>query len=90
MATPALTSARLVAQRLVGPPFPDPTSAVAAFGAMQGQDLPGVVASAALRSSGAVADVLTALDDGRLVRGYPNAALLQTCDAYKEIYESQF
>lgn len=38
---------------------------------MQGQDLPGVIASAALRSRAGVAPVLEALDDGRLVRGYP-------------------
>ena len=38
---------------------------------MQGQDLPGVLASAALRSTGSLADVLTALNEARLVRGYP-------------------
>lgn len=89
MATPALTSARLVAQRLVGSPFPDPTSAVSAFGAMQGQDLPGVVASAALRSSGAVADVLTALDDGRLVRGYPMRGTVFLMDAADVVWATQ-
>lgn len=67
----ALTRARLVAQALVGAGFPTPTDAVGAAGAMQGQDLPGVLASAALRSSGRIADVLEELDSGRLVRGYP-------------------
>lgn len=38
---------------------------------MQGQDLTGVIASAALRSTGQVDDVLAAMHDGRLVRGYP-------------------
>lgn len=39
---------------------------------MQGQDLPGVIASAALRTrSGDAADVLEEMREGRLVRGYP-------------------
>ncbi|MDO5534660.1 MAG: winged helix DNA-binding domain-containing protein [Propionibacteriaceae bacterium] len=66
-----LGRARLVAQGLVGPGWETPTDAVTAFGAMQGQDLPGVLASAALRSTGAIADVIADLDAGRLVRGYP-------------------
>lgn len=45
--------------------------AVSAFGAHQGQDLPGVVASLALRTSGAVGPVLDAFTTGRIVRGYP-------------------
>lgn len=59
-------------------PWATPVEAVRAFGAMQGQDLPGVLASAALRTSpGApgggdeVAAVVAALDRGELVRGYP-------------------
>ncbi len=36
------------------------------------------------------ADQILVLDDGRLVGCGTHAALLQTCDAYKEIYESQF
>lgn len=71
MALPSLTRSRLVAQSLVAPTFATPTDAVAAFGAMQGQDLPGVLASAALRSTGDVASVVADLDVGRLVRGYP-------------------
>lgn len=63
---------RLVAQGLVSRPYARPLDAVASHGAMQGQDLSGVVASAALRTAGAsVADVLAALDSGDLVRSYP-------------------
>ena len=68
----ALGRARLVAQGLVTRPFATPAAAVAAFGAMQGQDLPGAIASAALRTtSGSAAEVLDDLAVGRLVRGYP-------------------
>ena len=62
---------RLVAQGLVDRPHASPTAAVAAFGAMQGQDLPGVIASAALRSTGRARDVIDALNSRELVRGYP-------------------
>lgn len=78
---PTLARQRLVAQGLVTRPWATPTDAVRAFGAMQGQDLPGVLASAALRTrppegSGAadvadVSEVVAALDRGELVRGYP-------------------
>jgi len=44
---------------------------VASLGALQGQDLAGVLASAALRSTGSLDDVFRALDDRHLVRGYP-------------------
>lgn len=67
----ALARLRLVAQGLIDAPFASPADAVAAFGAMQGQDLPGVVASAALRSTGEAADVVTQFNDRSLVRGYP-------------------
>lgn len=68
----ALGRARLVAQGLVTRPWDRPVDAVAAFGAMQGQDLPGVIASTALRTPRAdPADVIADLDAGRLVRGYP-------------------
>lgn len=68
----ALGRARLVAQGLITRPFERPADAVAWFGAMQGQDLPGVIASAALRTrSGTPGDVLADLASGRLVRGYP-------------------
>ena len=67
-----LGRARLVAQGLVTRPYFTPTEALAAFGAMQGQDLPGVLASAALRTpSNSVDDVVAALNDGTIVRGYP-------------------
>ncbi len=67
-----LGRSRLVAQGLVTRPFARPSDAVAALGAMQGQDLPGVLASAALRTaSGDIRDVLEDLDAGALVRGYP-------------------
>ena len=71
MATVPLGRLRLVAQVLIDRPFERPADAVATFGAMQGQDLPGVIASAALRSTGRVSDVVADLDDGRIVRGYP-------------------
>lgn len=67
-----LARARLVAQGLVTRPFATPAAAVRAFGAMQGQDLPGVIASAALRTpAGSADEVLAELDAGSLVRGYP-------------------
>lgn len=71
MATPSTARARFVAQSLAAPVFPSPVEAVAASGAMQGQDLPGVLASAALRSTGGIDAVLADLTAGRLVRGYP-------------------
>lgn len=60
-----------MAQGLVSRPFARPVDAVAASMAMQGQDLPGVLASAVLRTRSGVADVLADLDAGRVVRGYP-------------------
>ncbi len=69
-----LARARLVAQGLVAAPWASPTEAVAAFGLMQGQDLRGAMASAALRSTGSFADVVDDFTAGRLVRGYPMRA----------------
>lgn len=67
-----LAGARILAQGLAGPQrWEDPTAAAHAFIAHQGQDLPGVLASLALRSGGDLAPVLTAFDEGRIVRGYP-------------------
>ncbi|MCC2594408.1 winged helix DNA-binding domain-containing protein [Tessaracoccus sp. OS52] len=66
-----LGRARLVAQGLVTQPYGSPGEAVAAHGAMQGQDLPGVVASAALRSGSEASAVTAAMDAGEIVRGYP-------------------
>ncbi|RMB61192.1 winged helix DNA-binding domain-containing protein [Tessaracoccus antarcticus] len=72
MPDPQLARTRLVAQSLTTRPHDNPHAAVAALLAMQGQDLPGVIASAALRTrSGDVDDVLAELCAGRLVRGYP-------------------
>lgn len=84
MALP-LGRTRLVAQGLITRPYATPADALAAFGAMQGQDLPGVLASAALRTpSNSVDDVVAALDDGTIVRGYPmrgTVFLLPAADA---------
>ncbi|NLE96947.1 MAG: winged helix DNA-binding domain-containing protein [Propionibacterium sp.] len=67
-----LARLRLVAQGLATRPYASSLEAVTAFGAMQGQDLPGALASAALRTaSGDIDDVLAALDDRTIVRGYP-------------------
>lgn len=67
-----LAGARILAQGLAGAPrFASPAAAARAFGALQGQDLPGVIASLALRTGGEVTAVLTALDRGEVVRGYP-------------------
>ncbi|MDO5737273.1 MAG: winged helix DNA-binding domain-containing protein [Propionibacteriaceae bacterium] len=72
MTDPQLARTRLVAQGLVTRPHGTPAAAVSSMGAMQGQDLPGVIASAALRThSGDVGEVLRDLAEGRLVRGYP-------------------
>ncbi|WP_110239702.1 winged helix DNA-binding domain-containing protein [Nocardioides gilvus] len=72
MPDPTLARQRLVAQGLLTRPWATPAEAVRAFGAMQGQDLPGALASAALRTtSGSVDEVVADLDAGRLVRGYP-------------------
>ncbi|MDO5678438.1 MAG: winged helix DNA-binding domain-containing protein [Propionibacteriaceae bacterium] len=68
----ALGRSRLVAQGLITRPYETAVDAITAFGAMQGQDLPGVLASAALRTpSNSVQDVLEHLNEGRIVRGYP-------------------
>ncbi|WP_394214822.1 DNA glycosylase AlkZ-like family protein [Brachybacterium vulturis] len=67
-----LAGARILAQGLVGEPrFPDPAAAARAFGAHQGQDVAGVMASLALRTGGDLAAVLAAFDRGEVVRGYP-------------------
>jgi hypothetical protein len=67
----ALGRARLVSQGLVIGRWERPVDAAAAFGAQQGQDLPGVLASIALRSDGGIAAVLEACGRGEIVRGYP-------------------
>lgn len=77
MVDPQLVRRRLVAQGVCTRPFAAAHDAVAALGALQGQDLPGLIASIALRLDGdddpaaRVARVLAAFDDGTVVRGYP-------------------
>lgn len=67
-----LAGIRILAQGVAGPTrFETPADAARAFGAHQGQDLPGVLASLALRTGGDLAPVLAALDAGEVVRGYP-------------------
>lgn len=73
---------RLAAQRLVGPRAATPADAVAVLGAAQGQDLPGVVESIALRTaSGDVGEVRQAFDDGLLVRSWPMRRTLHVLPA---------
>ena len=71
-----LAGARILAQGLVGPSrFAGPTEAARAFGAHQGQDLAGVMASLALRTGGDIEEVLAAFDRSR--DGWsPNAVLV--------------
>lgn len=80
-----LGRARLVAQGLLTRPYADPLAAVTAHGAMQGQDLPGVIASAVLRTASKSAAAVTQhMEAGTLVRGYPmrgTVFLLPTADA---------
>ena len=67
-----LAGLRITAQRLpAAAAWTSVHAAASAFGAHQGQDLAGVVASLALRTSGAVDPVLDAFSTGRIVRGYP-------------------
>lgn len=67
-----LAGARILAQGLAGPPrFDTPTQAARAFGAHQGQDVHGVMASLALRTGNDLSAVLAAFDRGEIVRGYP-------------------
>ncbi len=63
---------RLAALRLVGPPCATPADAVSVLGAAQGQDLPGVLSSIAMRTaSGDAEEVRRAFDDGEIVRSWP-------------------
>lgn len=90
MPDPQLARTRLVAQGLVTRPHDGPTAAVHALGAMQGQDLPGVIASAALRTrTGAVVDVLDDLREGRLARGYPMRGTVFLMAASDVVWVSQ-
>ncbi|MFC0674770.1 winged helix DNA-binding domain-containing protein [Brachybacterium hainanense] len=73
MVDPALIRARLLAQGLAVPAVRDPVDLAASFLAMQGQDLPGVIASLALRLAGddPLGRIANAVGTGRLVRAYP-------------------
>jgi hypothetical protein len=63
---------RLVAQRLAGDGFPSVAETARWMTAMQGQDLPGVISSAALRTAWCTAaDVRAAMDAGEVVRSWP-------------------
>ena len=63
---------RLAAQRLAGPGLSDAAGAVGWLTAVQAQDYPGALTSIALRTAaGTRADVIAALDGGRVVRSWP-------------------
>jgi hypothetical protein len=63
---------RLAAQGLVGDRSPTVRETVRWMTAMQGQDLPGVITSAALRTDGAgAAEVRAAMDAAQVVRSWP-------------------
>ena len=84
MVDAALARARLVSQGLVVRRWERPVEVATAFGAHQGQDLPGVLASIALRSDGGIEAVVEACTRGEIVRGYPmrgTVFLLAAADA---------
>ena len=84
MVDAALARARLVSQGLVVRRWERPVEVATAFGAHQGQDLPGVLASIALRSGGGIEAVVEACTRGEIVRGYPmrgTVFLLAAADA---------
>jgi hypothetical protein len=63
---------RLVGQRIAGPPHPAAVDAVRRLTAVQAQDLPGAVASVALRTGSRLRkEVESALDAGEVVRSWP-------------------
>lgn len=66
-----LAGQRILAQSLIGPAYPSARDAARVFAAHQGQDLPGVLASLALRTVGGLDAVTAAFDAGQVVRGYP-------------------
>jgi len=70
---------RLAAQRITGPldrAATDVAATVRWMTAMQGQDLPGVLTSVALRARCSRADVEAALDGGHVVRSWPQRGTL--------------
>lgn len=67
-----LTVQRLVATGLARPVAATPAAAAQRLACAQGQDLPGVIASLALRIPGGTATAVTdAMTSGDIVRGYP-------------------
>ena len=73
---------RLVAQRVVGPRLRGPAEVVEWLTAMQGQDLPGLLESIALRTKGSdVASVRKAFDSGAIVRTWPMRGTLHAVAA---------
>ncbi|WP_297006676.1 winged helix DNA-binding domain-containing protein [uncultured Corynebacterium sp.] len=78
MVNPALVEARLTALGLAAPTSDTPAQVLDRFGPMQGQELPGVTSSIALRLAGSDATAATAVEDafttGSVVRGYPMRA----------------
>ena len=64
-----VTGARLVRQHLAGPRASSPAAAVSDLGAVQAQELPEAFWAVGQRTEGcSMADVLAALDDGRILR----------------------
>ncbi|OYO20791.1 hypothetical protein CGZ93_11170 [Enemella dayhoffiae] len=77
-----LSLARIVAQRLAGPPLADPATVVAHLGCVQGQDLPGALTSVALRTAErSLAGVRRALDEAKVVRTWPMRGTLHLVPA---------
>ncbi|GLZ56247.1 winged helix DNA-binding domain-containing protein [Actinomycetospora sp. NBRC 106378] len=73
---------RLAAQRLVGERCAGPAEAAAWLGCAQGQDLPGVLESLALRTTtGDVDAVRRAFDEGAIVRSWPMRGTLHVVAA---------
>lgn len=73
---------RLVAQRLAGPPESTVLDATRRLGAVQAQDLPGAIASLALRTAGRSRDeVHAAFDAGEVVRTWPVRGTLHVVPA---------
>jgi hypothetical protein len=74
MTSTALLEARLVAQGLADPTASSAATVLTGSGPMQGQELPGVTSSLALRLAGGterVDRVVQEFDNGDIVRGYP-------------------
>jgi len=78
---------RLAAQRVVGPPASDPAATVEHLLALQAQDLPGAVASIALRTAGrSTAQVRAAFDAGAVVRTWPMRGTLHAVAAVDAVW----